>query len=311
MLINEGLSRDFIRLVVWYPLRWLISVLPVRMGYKVFNLMGDTHFLLSKEKKKRLAEHINSALPALSQAEINRVIRGYFRIHYANQMQVFLFPRFTVKSIAKIHSFKGLENLDHALSKGKGCVLVHPHFGPAQLPLCHLGLLGYPVMQLGLPTDDGLSYIGRNVAFRLRLKYEAAIPARIISADTFLRPVVECVKNNGVLMTTGDGAGGGKLIGKFMYVDFLGSSTRFPIGAGTLAHNTGASLLAMFTVLKDDGAYESIIHPAFESRGTGRHQIVEAYTISFAAQMESYLKKQPYLWHFWDEWSDRLAEESG
>lgn len=310
MLIGESLSRDFLRLIVWYPLRWLISVLPVRWCYIIFDFMGDMHSIFAIGRKECIRKTLCEVFPGRSKKEIRTAVRFYFRNHYVNQMQVFLFPRFTAASITKAHSFKGLEHLDKALSRGKGCVIIHPHFGPTQLPLCHIGLLGYSVMQLGLPSDEGLSYIGKNVAFRLRMKYEAAIPARIISADSFLRPVIECLRNNGTLMTTGDGAGGGKFIGKFMLINFLGRRMYFPLGAGTLAYNTGAVLLPMFTLRRDDGGYESVIHPAIERELCGKEDSVKFYTYSFAEKMEGYIKRQPYLWHFWDEWPDRLEKES-
>ncbi|MBI5789570.1 MAG: lysophospholipid acyltransferase family protein [Candidatus Schekmanbacteria bacterium] len=308
MLVKESLSRDVLRLIVWYPLRWLIKAIPVKQGLAVFRTMGDIHSGLSENKRNVVIRNLKTVLgDKLSDHELSGIAANYFRNHYVNQLQIFLFPKLNRNNLEKIHRFKGLENLDQALKKGNGCILLHPHFGPAQLPLCALGILGYPVIQLGLPTDEGLSFVGRKVAFRLRMKYEGKIPAKIIMATSFLRPVMECLQNNGVLMMTGDGAGGGKFVGKFIPVKFLGKNVLFPLGAATLAQKKGAPLLPMFTIMKETGGYETIIHKPINLASNGQDiNPVEANTAKFARLMEDYVYKYPYLWHFWDEMENRL-----
>ena len=117
---------------------------------------------------------------ALHEDKLKGIIIKYYENHYVDRLQIFLFPRFNNDNIDQYHTFEGLENLDHALIKKQGCILIHAHIGPTQLPLCALGVKGYPVMQIGLPSDEGLTWIGRHVAFKLRQKYEAQIKASII-----------------------------------------------------------------------------------------------------------------------------------
>ncbi|MBI3378233.1 MAG: lysophospholipid acyltransferase family protein [Nitrospirae bacterium] len=310
MIVHESFYRDVLRLFVWYPLRWVITLLPLRLAFMVFNLMGDMHFMVARGEKRRVLQNLNSAFQGrISDRELWNVARKYFRNHYVNQLQIFLFPGLNLDSIGKFHAFEGLSNLNNALKGNKGCILVHPHFGPAQLPLCNLGLLGYRMMQLGLPTDEGRSFVGRNVAFRLRLKYEAMIPAKIISAESFLRPVMEWLNKNKVLMITGDGAGGGKFIGKFMPMEFLGTKLLMPAGAATLAFKTGAPILPMFTVINKNGYYKTIIcEPLNSQEEDVKEMTVEKYMACFAKEMERYILAYPYLWHFWDEWDSRLAK---
>lgn len=313
MVVRESLARDFFRLIVWYPLRWLVKLVPIKYGFTIFGAMGDVHYHLSRNKRNVITKNLHSAFgDKLTGRRLLDTVKDYFRNHYVNQLQIFLFPRFNRNNIERFHTFEGIENLDDALQRGKGCILIHPHFGPAQLPLCALGILNFPMMQLGLPTDEGLSYIGRKVSFKLRLKYEGRIPARIVSANSFLRPVIKWLKNNGVLMMTGDGAGGGKFIGKFIPVEFLGRPTLFPVGAATLAQKMDTTLLPMFTVLLENGTYKTFIHkPINRCEGGERNGDVDTYTTIFTKQMEHYVYKYPYLWHFWDELECRLAEQIG
>jgi len=308
MVVRENLARDALRLIVWYPLRWLVEAISIRYGFTLFRIMGDIHYYIARRKRNVIAKNIRSAFgDRVDGKKILDITRKYFRNHYVNQLQIFLFPRFDRNNIERFHTFEGLDNLEDALKEEKGCILVHAHFGPAQLPLCALGLFGYPVMQLGLPTNEGLSYIGRKVAFRLRVKYESKIPARIISADSFLRPVFDWLKNNKVVMITGDGAGRGKFIGKFVPVQFFGKPTLFPVGAATFSQKTDSPLLPMFTI-DLNSRYKTIIHKPITMQHLHKGDTTSVITAEFVKILEHYCSVFPYLWHFWDEWEDRLAE---
>ncbi len=303
MIVKENIARDAMRLLIWYPVRWLVAILPLRVGLNLFRFMGDLDHALSRGKRRAITRRLRTALGGRTDdIRISAAVREYFRNHYVNQLQIFLFPRLTRSTIGQIHKFTGLEHLDAALRRGHGCILVHAHFGPSQLPLCALGVFGYPVMQLGYLTDEGLSFIGKRVAFRLRKIYEDKIPARIISADAFLRPVMEWVRKNNVLMISGDGAGGGKFIGKYRFFPFLGEPTLFPVGAMTLAVKTGAAVLPLFTVLNEDGTYSTVIHePIDGSPGIAGNRSPETLSAAFVIKLEESVLRHPHLWHFWDE----------
>lgn len=308
MLVKESIARDIVRLIVWYPLRWLIAVLPVKCGFALFRLMGDIHYYLSGNKNNDVSRNLRYAFgeEVMNNGMVQDTLRNYFRNHYINQLQIFLFPRLNNNNVEQIHVFEGIENVNEALKLGKGCILLHAHFGPSQLPLCDLGIKGYEMMQIGLPTDEGLSFIGKKVAFRLRLKYESKIPARIIPADTFLRPVFDWLRNNKVLMITGDGAGGKKFIGRFKAVPFLGKQVLFPVGISSLVQKTMAPVLPMFTVIDSDHKYRSIIHKPIMT-DTANNNDSYYITSEFAKLMEKYINNFPYLWHFWDEFKDRVT----
>ncbi|MBI5492880.1 MAG: lysophospholipid acyltransferase family protein [Deltaproteobacteria bacterium] len=302
MVVRESIARDVLRLIIWYPVRWFLTIIPLRAAYPSLRALGSLHYAISGRKNARLFENFELGLgqKGFTRAGVQEAVRDYYRNHYVNQLQIFIFPRLNRRNVGKVHEFEGLERLDASLKENKGCILLHSHFGPSQMPLHILGVLGYQVVQLGLPTDEGLSFIGRRVAFRLRLKYESKIKARIIPATSFLRPLFETLKNNGVLLMTGDGAGKGKLIGKLSVERFLGNDVFFTTGSRILAEKTGAVVLPMFTVL-ENGRYRTVIHEPLNKNGT------ETVISDFVKIMESYVVRYPHLWHFWDEFDGRIA----
>jgi phosphatidylinositol dimannoside acyltransferase len=302
MLVQESIIRDISRLIVWYPVRWMVRILPATWSIHLFRRLGLFHAWGSKGRNKHLISQyqiiFNSQTRSLPPKQY---VQEYLVNHYITQLSIFFFPKLTRNNINLIHSFSGLEHLDHALKKKRGAILLHAHFGPAQLSLVALGLQGYPMLQIGLPTDAGLSWIGRNVSYRLRQKDEAKIPAKLVSADGYLRPVVKGLHHNNIIMTTADGAGGGKFLGRFIAVPFLGKIFPFSLGAMQLADRIDTPILPMFLVPVSKTQWQTVIHPPLPSAASMEQELQP-----FIALFESYVIKYPGLWHFWDELEQRI-----
>ena len=247
MVVKESLGRDLLRLFIWYPFRWLLHVLPVPWGFALFDALGDVHCALSRGAQRM----INGNLAALrGHGEPGRedpgAVREYFRNYYAERLCIFQFPRMQERHVRALIEFEGLERLDAAIQRGRGVVLVHGHFGPAKLPLVALPRLGYALKQIGLPSDEGLSWVGRNVAFRLRQRYEGMMPADVINADAFLRPAFKWLREKGVLMITGDGTGTDTRLGRHGSFPFMAETLVFPMGWAVLAQKTQSEILPLF-----------------------------------------------------------------
>ena len=298
MIVKEGISRDILRLFVWFPLRWLILLLPVSWGIALLRTMGDVHYSFSRGKRGLLRDNL-SRLKGWSAAGDAKSIREYFRNHYIDHLFIFILPKFGIRETKRFIEIEGLEFLDKALEKGKGVLLIHGHFGPVHLPLAVLARLGYRMKQIGFPTDEGLSWIGRNVAFRLRLKYEVKIPAEIIKADTFLRPAFKWLNENGIIMVTGDGTGTERKIGKHKVFKFFGQPVMFPLGPAILSQKTGATILAIFVVPGERKLYRIIIEESIISDYSG-DEWIQNVTQQFVRRLEDYINRYPGYMHFLD-----------
>ncbi|MCI4625130.1 MAG: lysophospholipid acyltransferase family protein [Candidatus Magnetoovum sp. WYHC-5] len=300
MTVKEGVLRDILRLIVWFPIRWLLGILPVEIGLLILHFMGDIHYKLAKGKANLLLKNIsyikNEDLPS----NLVKHIKAYYRNHYIDRLMIFLFPRFKERAIRNLIEIDGMENIDEALKHNSGVLLVHGHFGPVHIPLVVFSRLGLQMKQIGFPTDEGLSWIGRHVAFRLRLKYEAKIPAQIIMADSFLRPAFKWLKDNGIIMITGDGTGTNTRIGRHHLFDFLGYKLYFPLGPANLAIKTGAAILPLFIVPGENKAYKIIVEkPIDKYLGHDNRDIkITAY---FVKRLQYYVHKFPAFWHFLDK----------
>jgi len=225
-----------------------------------------------------------------------------------DQLFILVSPRFDNRAIGRLVAIRGREHLDEALSRGKGCVLVHGHFGPAHLPLVTLAGLGYAVKQVGNPSDEGLSWVGRHVAFRLRMRYERRMPTEILPAQGYLGPVFRCLKDNGVIMITGDGSGTAQRLGRHARLSFFAQPVMFPLGPALLAQKAGAPLLPMFILPETEGRFQIIIEPTINSEAGGG---VEETMERFVRRLEHYVAACPWYMHFLDRFRPGIMIETG
>ena len=310
MLVSESVARDLVRLITWFPFRWALESLPAKTAYGLLRAVADAHMALGGGGK--IQRNMREVFPGQTDAWFRDQARKCYEAWYVNQLQVIVFPQITRRCLPEILTWEGLEHVREALKAGKGAILLHAHYGPIHLPLHALGLLGWPVMQLGLRTDEGLSAIGQRVAFRLRERYEARIHAPIIMVGRFLKPLFKWLKENGVLMMTGDGAGRARPAGRQLVQPFLGSKMLFPIGAASLAARTGAALLFMTTHRTEAGRFLTRIEPpCFVAGEADGKSGVRETTGRFAEYLEAKVLSNPGPWFLWDEANEifDLAEE--
>jgi KDO2-lipid IV(A) lauroyltransferase len=301
MTVSESFFRDILRLFVWFPFRWLIGILPTNFGFYLFRLMGDFHFYIGRGKKKIISENIRHLLNT-DNSTVKNIVKRNFENHYLDRLHIFLYSRLTTREkIEKYVYFENIELLEKELKKGKGVLLVQSHFGPVQITLLALALYGDRPIQIGYPSDRGLSWIGRRVAYKYRLKYEGMLPAPIIPADRYLGKVYKRLLNNGVVVTTGDGAGGGVFLGEHKTFKFLGTERIFPLGPATWAIRTGATFVPIFIIAENYNKFRIVFEPPVEGIYNDVEKDRVYITEKFISITEDYIKKYPYYWHFWDE----------
>jgi KDO2-lipid IV(A) lauroyltransferase len=301
MQVRESLFRDTLRLVTWFPFRWLIHVVSVSRAFALYRAAGRVHGALSPGRRARLAGAMQRSL-GLDVAAAARAAARIFELHYLDRLHILLYPRLTDWKILKpFVVFENLGVLDAALSEGKGALLVQPHFGPVQITLLALALRGYEPLQIGFPSDDGLSAIGRKVAYHYRLRYEAMLPAPIIAADGYLGAVYKRLLRGGVVLTTGDGAGGSVFLGEHRRFRFLGTERMIPLGPAALALRTKAAYIPTFIIPERHDRFRIVFgEPIASRRGAVEADKVDM-TGRFLATAEEQIRRHPECWHFWDE----------
>ena len=302
MQVSESVARDLLRLCVWYPLRWVVERLPPRTGFALLAGLGRLHAALATARRggraARLAAAAGKVSPQLDAAGRRAQVVAAYETHYANQLSIFVFPRLTRGNWREVLAIDGLDNLRAALEPGRGVVLPIGHFGPTQLPLTVLGLLGFPMLQIGFQDDSGLSYIGRHVSFRLRQAYEARIPAAIVPPGPGTRRALAHLRAGGVVMTTADDTPWQARFGRHADFDFPGGRLRAPVGAAKLALAAFAPLCPVFLGPGEDVPFRLTIEaPLEESELMDKNEAAAAMTREFLDRYAARVAAMPGWWH--------------
>ncbi|MBF0557614.1 MAG: hypothetical protein HQL08_02420 [Nitrospirae bacterium] len=301
MTVKESILRDILRLFVWFPLRWLVVALPVNTALFLFKLMGDLHSSLNGKKKERISDRISDVI-GTDRETAGKIVKRYYETHYVDRLHIFLYPKLnSYRTIEKYVNVENIEVLNSVLHGKRGALIVQPHFGPVQITLLTLALLGHNPLQIGYPTDEGLSRIGRSVAFKYRLKYESMLPAQILSANEYLGKAYRHLLKGGVVLTTGDGAGRGIMLGEHKAFNFLGSERMIPLGPASWAIKTGAAYIPTFIVAESYNRFRIIFEEPVEGTSGDIEGKKIQMTEKFLSVAERYIKKYPFSWHFWDE----------
>ena len=85
-------------------------------------------------------------------------------------------------------------------------------------------------------------------SLRLRGRYEAKIPGQMLDARQGILPALRLLRENGLVLCAGDGAGWEEKIGQHVPVQLLGQTVLFPTGAARMALGRCAALLPLFVV---------------------------------------------------------------
>lgn len=296
--MRESVGRDLLRLLVWYPLRLTAERLPARAALALYRAMGRLHASVSRGRAGRIAQAARRVAPELSEADVARAVLEAFATHYVNQLIVFQLPRLTAANFHELLEIDGLDRLMLALAHGRGAVIPIGHFGPTQLPLAALGALGFPMIQIGHLSDDGLSFVGRRVAFRLRARYEARIPARIVPPGPGVRQALAQLRAGGLVMTTADDGPGQPPFGHHATMDFPGGALSVPLGPARLALSAGAALVPGFLEPGRDAPFRFVLdQPLAPPRDTDRHAAALAMTREFMARYAARVASRPGWWH--------------
>lgn len=301
MVFGESPLKDVYRRLVWGPWRELLERSPWGWEYRVNRRLGEAAGLVARGKRAMVLKNLRRAFP--ERQDLEAVAVQTFATHFVNQYASFAFGRIDAQNWKHYLRFEGLSALESARDAGEGVVLMHPHMGPAQLPLCVLGVLGYRVHQIGGGEPQvERSETGRwAVAERHRL--EARMQVQLHDGHGYLRGLLRALKAGDLVLNAGDGTGGGQEMGRRYERRVLGQRMRLPVGAFYLAKRGNARLHGLYTVRdpEDPRRYLSVIGPQMKLAEGTLNVVLEDGADQTAAFLEEVLGRFPGEWHFWDD----------
>jgi KDO2-lipid IV(A) lauroyltransferase len=186
-------------------------------------------------------------------------------------------------------SIEGRENLERALARGKGVILVSAHFGNFPLLLGRLALEGYKAAGIMRPMRDSRVekiFLDKRTKFGVKTIYSQ--PRNVCVNNT-----IQSLRNNELVFIPIDqnfGTAG-------VFVRFFGKQAATATGPIILAQRTGAALLPCFIVRQIDDTHKIIFEPYFElESGKEARETIAINTQKLTDIIERYIRNYPAEW---------------
>ena len=282
-------------LYLFYKLGEFIALrLPLKVTYWLGERIADIKRLCSKKDRNLIKKNLKVILGDDSR-ELNRRTKELFR-NFAKYLIDFLrFSKLDKDCIGKFVRIEGKENLDRALLKKKGVIVLAAHIGNWELGGVVLSILGYPVNVLALQHES------RKVN-QFFVNQRAGKGVKVISLGSIsMREMFRALERGELVGLLGD-----RDFSRYgLKMEFFGRPATVPRGPGSLCLKTGALILPGVVVRQPDDTYTIIFEKPIEYKSTGRPETdLKIIISSYLKVLEKYIRRYPSQWFmFTDFWA--------
>lgn len=296
--------------LAWLAGRIYYSLLPVAAVLRCARAKGRLKFYFAKDRALTRKNLVALFGDAKTEEEIQRLVRRHYEFMEEYEL-IHRLPR--LKSFSRVQHWplEGSRHLDAALAQGRGAIVLIAHFGYARLIKHFLRRHEYKVTVVGARSSKRIKAekeekkrAQRFTAFRRFFYERVRISSEVLSerdlfADINVRPMMEVLKNNGVLVIEGDA----QHAVQFVELPFLGHVYPFPTGFIKLAMASGAPALPAFAVEAEEGiGVKVVIGEPLPLEMNGNATAAVAGNLSlFARIFEDHVRQRPYFFKIWNK----------
>ena len=268
---------------------WMLNKLPYGLVKGVLHVLISVGFMLTGRHRRVARESLRIAFKEKTDQEIEDIINRCFK-NFGQAMVEMIYFNEHLGMADKHMVFEGRANLDAALAKGKGVMVVTAHFGNFPLLMMQMARMGYPTNVLMRKTrDPKIDEFLHQKRQEAGLKTIYALPRKAAVMDT-----LKALRNNEIvfiLMDQNFGSDGG------VFVDFFGQKAATAPGPIVLAQRANAPIVPIFIRRDDDDKYRVTIEPEMElEKRDDYDQMVTANVAKVTKIIEGYIRKYPYEW---------------
>lgn len=263
-----------------------LAYLPTRGGYLVARIVADIVYMLSPRLRATITDNMRHVLGAeTSDAVLKQATRDVLRNTAKNYFDLIKLPHMKLNDIESCIKVSGWHNLEHALKKDKGVILVTAHLGSFDLAAQILAVRSIkttvPVESLEPPRL--LSYV-----INLRAKNGVSfVPAQ----NGVVKVLIQTLRRGEVVLIACDR----DIANNGSKADFFCEETVLPTTAVKLAMRTGATVVPAFTLRRGNGQHDVYFEPALDVVPAGNGAVAKNME-QVAHIMEKYIKRCPEQW---------------
>ena len=267
---------------------WAIRILPHRAAHKLGQAMGLLYFAFARNHRRLALSNLGLAYgDEKSLSERKRIVLESFMNMGLNMVDFCRVPSLFRNGFPNSIKVEGLDNIERALSQGKGAILLTGHLGSWELMAAAAAYLGVPFAAIVASTRDPL--IDRFMKdLRESYGYETLMK-RKTGSDVMSR-----LRRNvavGILADESPRRDG-------VLVEFFGQEAGATRGPAVFALRSGAPVIPAFAIrLANPAEHKMIVEEPLELIRTGDTKAdVIRNTELFQAVIERYVRQYPEQW---------------
>lgn len=303
MFMNKEMKRKIRRLLGWYVLRFchfLQGFLPLTGTYIAGAVLGKIAYIADVRHRRDALASLSIAFPNLSIKEKKKIARDFFVFMVQSVLEILCFLR-VPKYLSNVR-IQGRENLDQALKKGKGVIVVSAHLGSFPLISYKLIKEGYKINVVLRPMrDEKADAYFHNLITAVGVRSIFSYPRK-----ECINGIIQALRRNEIVIVQMDqnfGTGG-------VWVNFFGKLAATPVGPVVFALRTNAAVLPGYIYREAKGKHCITLLPQEELIiCEDKDETMLVNVIKLTRLIESWIRKFPCQWGWIHRrWKSRPSE---
>jgi lauroyl/myristoyl acyltransferase len=275
--------------------QFVVNHLPTAWSYRFARFLSDLQYKFSFNDRRAVCNNLKVILG--EKENLPQLTREVFR-----NFGVYLVEFFRMKHMVNGEfiqnnvSYHHIHNVEKALEKKRGAILLTAHLGNWEMGGAITGYLGYPLTAVALPHKE------RPVNDLFNSQRESK-GITVVPINQAIRKCMEALKKNEIVALVADRDF--NMNGEVM--NFLGRKAIIPRGPAVLSLRTGAPIIPSFFVRVADGKFDLTIHdPIFPPEnmiGKDDREGMLKIMNTYLPVIENEIRKYPTQWlmfrEFW------------
>lgn len=267
---------------------------PLKVSYRVAEFLADMHYLIYTKERRWVISNLKIILKGADEDKELKSIARNVSGNFAKYLVDFLrSSKIDSEYIKKFVKMEGLANIDEALKKGNGVIILSAHIGNWELGGSALGMSGYPISAVVLPHQN-------KRINKFFIDQRALTNFKSIEIGASLRKCYSALKNNELLALLGDR----NFSSKGLEMEFFGRTTLMPTGPAVLSCRTGAAIVCGFMIRQKNDTFRiSFEKPIYPDADADENDCVKKIMRQYLSSTECIVRQHPDQWYvFKDFW---------
>ncbi|MGM0507705.1 MAG: lysophospholipid acyltransferase family protein [Fusobacteriota bacterium] len=280
--------KDKLEIYSFNFVKKILLILPKALRYKLGELLGIIIYYTVKSRRRVTYKNLKIAFPEKDKKEIRVIAKKSYENIAKSFLEILWLDKLKI-------DVKGKENLDKALKKEKGAILLSLHLDNWELAGAAVAKKGYDLY--------GVAKKQHNEEFnKIINKIRESVGIKIVQQGKGRSPrkLIKAIKNKGVIGLISD-----------QYVDdveveFFSKKTKAPSGAATFQRKFEIPVVPIYAIRNKDNSHTVYIEPELKlNRSDDSKKDIQNNTQKCMNKIQEIIKKKPEQW-FWQHkrWRD-------